>query len=111
MLEAGQDLPLVAEALDDGVGVHATAEHLERDAFAKLVVAADGEIDRPHPAAAQFAHEAVRSDLPALDRILRTECRLGDGVVAVTHDTRVYAAPRSPAGRLRRQACCQSTTM
>jgi hypothetical protein len=67
MVEAGENLALVAEAADDGVGVPAALEHLERDALLERVVAADGEVDRTHPPASQFPDEAVWTDPQAVD--------------------------------------------
>ena len=70
MIEAGEDLALIAEAADDRVGVHAALEHLERDAFLEGVVAADGKVDGAHPAASQFPDEAVRTDPHAVDAVV-----------------------------------------
>ena len=62
VLEAGEDLTLVAEAADDGIGVHAAFEDLDGDALLVRVVAADGQIDRPHAATSQLATQTIRPD-------------------------------------------------
>ena len=64
MLKPGQDLPLLQETTQDEVGIHAPLDELERDVMLKLAVDAFGEVDRPHAAPPQFAHEAIGCDAP-----------------------------------------------
>ena len=60
MLEAGEDLPLVPEAADDAVGVHAALEHLDRHALLERIIVANAKIDGSHAAMAELRNEAVR---------------------------------------------------
>ena len=66
MVQAGEDLPLGAEAADDGVGVHAALEDLQRDALVEHVVVAHREEHGAHAALAQLAHEPVGPDSGAV---------------------------------------------
>ena len=67
MVEAGENLALVAEAADDRVGVHAALEDFERHALLERVVAADGKVDGAHAAASQLFDETVGADPHAVD--------------------------------------------
>ena len=69
MLEAGEDLPLVPEAADDAVGVHAALEHLDRHALLERIIVANAKIDGSHAAMAELRNEAVRpeADLTAVE--------------------------------------------
>ena len=58
VFEGRENLALVPEAAEDGVGGEA-AEDLEGDAFLVLVVGAGGEEDGPHAAAAYLADDLV----------------------------------------------------
>src|ERR1044071_4379411 len=57
MLERGEDLPLLAEALHERLADSA-AHELDRDALRELAVA-DREKDRSHSAAAELTHDAI----------------------------------------------------
>ena len=83
MIEAGEDLPLVPEAADDRVGVHAALEHLERHALLKRVVAAHGQVDRAHAAAPQLPDEAIGPDPHAVDPV-RSDGIDGSSSIALT---------------------------
>ena len=72
-LEAGEDLALVAEAAEDGVGVHPALDQLDRDALLKRVVCPLGEIDGAHAAASDLADDAVGAD-PSADRRALAGC-------------------------------------
>ena len=61
-LEVGQDLPLVQEAPDDGVGVHAAPDQLDRDPPVILAVGALRQVDGAHAAAPELAEHPVRPD-------------------------------------------------
>ncbi len=61
MLQARENLALRVEAAQHGLGVHAVLDHLDRGALLELPVVALGEVDRAHPAAADFAHHAPRA--------------------------------------------------
>ncbi len=52
VIEAREDLPLVAEAAQHGLRIHAALDELDRDLLLVLPVGAPGEIDRAHAAAA-----------------------------------------------------------
>ena len=62
VIEAGEDLPLVAEAAQHGLRVHAALDELDGDLLLVLAVGAPREIDRAHPAAAD-----PLQDLPVAD--------------------------------------------
>ena len=66
MLEAGENLPLVAEAADDAVGVHAALEHLDRHALLERIIVADAEIHGAHAAMADLANQAIRAKTSVL---------------------------------------------
>ena len=89
MVEAGEDLPLGAEAADDGIGVHPALQHLEGDALVERVVVADGEIDRAHAALAQLADQAVGTDARFERRVERVVGLRSGRVVRHGHDRRV----------------------
>src|SRR5204863_571663 len=60
VLQRGEDLPLLAEALHERLAASAAYE-LDRDALRELVVA-DSEKDRSHSADAELPHDAIRTD-------------------------------------------------
>ena len=89
MVEAGEDLPLGAEAADDGVGVHPPLEDLQGDPLVEDVVVAHGQEDRAHAALAQLADEPVGADA-RLERLVECVVGLGSGdVVGHGHNLRV----------------------
>ena len=62
VIERGQDLPLAAET-DQVLGGQRPAPHdLDRDALLVAVVVTDGEVNGPHPAAADLADQAIRAE-------------------------------------------------
>ena len=61
VVEVREDPPLVAESLEDEVGVHAAANELDRDGLLEALVAPRGEVDGPHPAVPELAHDLVRA--------------------------------------------------
>ena len=63
MLEPGEDLPLVAKALQHGVAVHAALDEFDGDAHRELRVVALAKKDGAHAAATQLAHDAIRPDV------------------------------------------------
>ena len=77
MGEAGEDPPLVDEAADDPVGVHAPLDQLERDLPGELLLVADRQVDRPHAAPSQLGEDAVGSDPQPLDRGPQLPLELG----------------------------------
>ena len=68
VLEAGENLPFVAETLEHRLGLHAALDQLDRDAHLELRIGALAEIDRPHAAAAQFANEPIAADAASIGR-------------------------------------------
>ena len=62
MVQGGEELPLQLEALQDVVGVQTPLEHLDRHPPLEPIALADGQVDDPHPAAAQLADDPVRAD-------------------------------------------------
>jgi len=71
MLQAGQDLPLGEEAVEDEVAVHAAPDDLERDAPGETSLLVDSGVDRSHAAVAQLADDTVGADPLARARLLR----------------------------------------
>ena len=69
MVQRGEDLPLVAEAADDQLRVHAAADHLDGDRVLEIA-GAPGQIDRAHAAASDAALDHVGADLPADVRVV-----------------------------------------
>lgn len=65
VLERGEDLPLVAEAEQDVVGVHPAPDQLERDALLELRIVAFREVDGAHPPAPDLLEQPVRADAPS----------------------------------------------
>ncbi|MBV6430200.1 MAG: hypothetical protein IANPNBLG_00304 [Bryobacteraceae bacterium] len=59
VLEAGKDLTLLLEALQDDGGVHAAADKFDGNALLKLVVIADGKEDGSHASTANWLEDAV----------------------------------------------------
>jgi hypothetical protein len=62
VVEAGEHLPFMTEAADDGLRIHAALEDLDRDAFVEGFVIANAQKHLPHAAVAENAHEPVRAD-------------------------------------------------
>src|SRR5207248_3651126 len=62
VIEAGQDLSFVAEMAQHRIGVHAPLDQLDRDTLLILLIRALGQINRAHPATAEFAQDAVWPD-------------------------------------------------
>jgi len=105
MIELGQNLPLVAETLQDIVRVQAAPDEFERDFFALLAVGADREIDGAEPAAADFAQHFVGTKVSARELFLggfvkdvrrnRKRRLIGKGVAArVGFQQSLYCAPQ-----------------
>ena len=61
MIEVRENLPLITETREHRVGVHAAFDHLDGYMFPVLVVIAGGQVNRAHPAAANFAEHAIGS--------------------------------------------------
>ena len=77
VVERGENLSLLTEATEDEVCVHPALDELDGDTLLELVVGADGEVDRAHPAAPQLTHDAVRADAPPDEgRGLRLKARV-----------------------------------
>ena len=67
-----EDLPLVAEAAQHGVRVHAALDQLDRDLLLELPVGALGEIDGAHAAAADALQDLVVADGRADQPVIRS---------------------------------------
>jgi hypothetical protein len=65
MIEAGQDLPLILETIDDKVRVLTRADQLDCDLLLVLVVCAEGSVDLAHPANADLPHDLIGADTSA----------------------------------------------
>jgi hypothetical protein len=65
MVEIGQNLLLVAEAAENGIGVHATLDDLDGNLLLELIVGALGQIDGAHTAASDFTQNLVGADTPS----------------------------------------------
>jgi hypothetical protein len=69
VIERGQDLPFVAEAAEDEVGVHSALDQLDRCALAELIVRSNCQVYRAHSAPPDFADEFVSADAPPDHRV------------------------------------------
>ena len=85
MLEAGENLALVAEPLHDGIRVGSTLENLDRDALLKHVVAAHREVDGTHPSTTDLADQPIRSYLLIGADVRDNVPGLGDVLVRSAH--------------------------
>ena len=65
VIEMRQDLPLVLEALQDVVGIHAALDHFDGDQLAELIVVAHALVDHAHAALADLLHDLVDAQLLA----------------------------------------------
>src|SRR6266852_9277898 len=65
MLQVGQDLPLLPEALDHLGAVEARARHLDRDPLSIHVVGSRREKHLPHPATADLVDDLVDANAAA----------------------------------------------
>ncbi len=70
MTERREDLALVPEPPDDQRGVHAAADHLERDAMLELVVGTARQVDGAHAAAAETPFDRIRTERAAEVRVV-----------------------------------------
>src|SRR5687767_3472402 len=64
MIQAGQDLPFLPKASEDGVGDHAAFDNLDSDLFPVLIVSASGEINLAHAPCPQARQDLVVADPP-----------------------------------------------
>ncbi len=95
VLEAGENLPLVPEAADDAVGVHAALEHLDRHALLERIIVADAKVHGAHAAMTDLANQAVRTKTCVLTDVGWTLGRDGrTGVVG-----RAHWEKNNPSGR------------
>ena len=79
MVQGREHLPLVTEAADDEVRVHAAADHLDGDRMREIAGMVP-EVDRAHAAASEAAVDHVRADRAADMRVvLVVFCRRVDG--------------------------------
>ena len=92
MLEARQDLPLLAEAPLEVVGVAPAADQLQRDGLAERVVVAHGPVDRAHAPVRDRVEDLVGPD--PLRAGVRRACLFG--AVGVERDR----TREEPAGRV-----------
>ena len=69
MLQRGQDLSLVLEPPDFGLGVHAAADHLDRNTALERAIRAPGQVDSAHAAVPDAGLDGVGADDPADIRI------------------------------------------
>ncbi len=85
MVETGQDLALVAEALQDELVVEAATHQLDGNLMLELAIDADGAVDLSHAAAADFLKDVVGADPAADTRGRRRRAQVGqrsDGGIA-----------------------------
>jgi hypothetical protein len=69
VIERGQDLPLVPEAADDRLGVHAAADRLDRRLSLEGIVGAPRQVDRAHSPASDRSFDQIRAEALADIRI------------------------------------------
>ncbi|MCR6701670.1 MAG: hypothetical protein NVV68_11175 [Dokdonella sp.] len=107
MGQAGQDLPLGAEARVPVGGIPAAANQLDRDLLRELAVGAFGQPDRAHAAAADLAQQPERADAATgeigLGRPDRPDRRAGPAP-ARPDRCRAIGRDRPPAAPARRRA-------
>ena len=86
MDQTSEDLALLAEAPDHLVRVHATLDHLDRDAMPGDAVNAFGAIDSAHAAATELVDQAIGADA-FTDRgvDLVRQCKRGDAERRIEH--------------------------
>ncbi len=65
VIEAGEDLSFVTEALQHRIAVHAALDQFDGDTHVELRVRTFGEIDAPHPATSELSNDPVWTYLPA----------------------------------------------
>src|SRR5581483_3508761 len=70
VLEARQNLALLAEAFDGEGRFHAQADYFNRDVLLERIVITDGAIDGAHAAMAQSAGDAIGTEAPAAGRLV-----------------------------------------
>src|ERR1700674_2717871 len=71
MIEAGEDLPLILETIDNEIRVLTRADQLDCDLLLVLVVCAEGSVDLTHAANADLPHDLVGADTSAEERVRR----------------------------------------
>ena len=59
MSEIGENLPLVLESPQNGLGLESAAHDLDRDVFLIFLVVSRCEIDLPHPTVPELADDSV----------------------------------------------------
>src|SRR5579872_2602288 len=69
MVQAGQYLPLVAEALDDELGVEVAPDELDGDLLTESLVGAGGQVNHTHTTLADFPDHSVGPDAPPSARV------------------------------------------
>jgi hypothetical protein len=79
MIEVGENLALVAEATQYRLSIHPALDDFDRDGLLVLGVGANREVCSAHPAPAQFANEAIGSDVLADPARLEAGERLDGG--------------------------------
>jgi hypothetical protein len=65
VFEVRQNLAFVTESRDRGAPIQIEFERLDGDLFVKLIVIADGKVDRAHSTAAERMHDAIRAHAAA----------------------------------------------
>src|SRR5262249_14418195 len=64
MIEAGENLPLIAKAADDVLAFQPGAKEFDRNLFLILIVRAARKVDRSHSSMADFAQQLIVADEP-----------------------------------------------
>ena len=65
MLQVRQDLPLLPEAAQHEIGIHAALQQLDGDLLLVLVIVPDAQVDGAHSAVPNQTDQPVGSDSPA----------------------------------------------
>src|SRR5258708_4499982 len=68
MIELRQDLPLIAKATENSLGIESATDELDCDFLAVFIVRPRCEIDSPQTAAADFANDLVSAKLMTDER-------------------------------------------
>ena len=69
VIQVGEDLALHQKAFDDGIGVHAALDELQRDLPIESLIRSSCEINGAHPAAANLANDFVGANALAYARL------------------------------------------
>src|ERR1700756_4738142 len=71
MIEAGKDLPLILETIEDEIRVLTRADQLDGNLYLVLVVCAESPVDLTHAANADLPHDLIGADTLTEEHVRR----------------------------------------